>query len=152
MAPRLTSSASEPPAAAADVGAPGGDDDSAVRRAPFAANPQVGARGQRTQQRILEAALQVFGEEGYYRCSIDRIAERAGCSRASFYQYFSGKEDVFQHLTGQVARHLDASTEALEPLTPDADGRRALRAWIGRHGDIYVRYEPVFHAFEAAQE
>ena len=45
-----------------------------VRRAPFSENPRVGLRGQRTQQRILDAALRVFGEEGYHGCSIDRIA------------------------------------------------------------------------------
>src|SRR4051794_10958669 len=64
----------------------------AIRRAPFSDNPTVGVRGQRTQQRILDAALRVFGDDGYHQCSIDRIAKRAGCSRVSFYQYFSGKE------------------------------------------------------------
>jgi AcrR family transcriptional regulator len=122
-----------------------------VRRAPFADNPHVGARGQRTQQRILDAALEVFGE-GYDRCSIDPITKRAGCSRAAFYQYFSSKQDVFRHLTGQVARQLDASTEALEPLTPGESGWRALRAWVSRHSDIYNRYQPLFHAFQAASE
>lgn len=122
-----------------------------VRRAPFADNPHVGARGQRTQQRILDAALEVFGE-GYDRCSIDPITQRAGCSRAAFYQYFSSKEDVFRHLTGQVARQLDASTEALEPLTPGEAGWLAVRAWVSRHSEIYNRYEPLFHAFPAASE
>ena len=79
-----------------------------VRRAPFSDNPTVGARGQRTQQRIVDAALQTFGEKGYHQCSIDRITRLAGCSRVGFYQYFSGKEDLFRHLSGQVARQLDA--------------------------------------------
>ena len=123
-----------------------------LRRAPFSDKPQVGARGQRTQQRILDAALKVFGDEGYHQTSIERITTQAGCSRASFYQYFSGKEDVFQQLTGQVARQLNASTEALGPLTPDAEGWAAIHAWVMRHADIHRRYEPVFHAFQAASE
>src|ERR687892_2300243 len=100
-----------------------------VRRAPFSGNPRVGARGQRTQQRVLDAALRAFGEEGYHGCSIDRITKLARCSRVSFYQYFASKEDVFQHLAGQVARQVDASTEALDSLTPDLEGWTALRAW-----------------------
>jgi AcrR family transcriptional regulator len=124
----------------------------AVRRAPFAESPHVGARGQRTRQRILDAALQGFGETGYEACSVDSIARRAACSRAGFYQYFAGKEDVFRELTGQVARQLDASTEALEALTPGEAGWRALRGWVARHAAIYARYEPVFHAFQAASE
>jgi AcrR family transcriptional regulator len=123
-----------------------------VRRAPFSDNPRVGARGQRTQQRILDAALRVFGEEGYYQCSIDRITKQAGCSRVSFYQYFGSKEDVFRELAGQVARQLQAATEALDPLTPDAAGWEAVRTWVARHADIYERYEPVFRAFETASE
>jgi AcrR family transcriptional regulator len=94
----------------------------AVRRAPYSANPQVGTRGLRTQQRVLDAALQVMGEAGYERTTIERIGQVAGCSRVSFYQYFSGKEDVFRHLAAQVARQLRASIESLEPLTPDSQG------------------------------
>jgi AcrR family transcriptional regulator len=123
-----------------------------LRRAPFSDNPDVGARGQRTQQRIVEAALQVFGEKGYHQTSVDRITRVAGCSRVSFYQYFSSKEDLFRYLTGQVARQLSASAEALGTVTAEAEGWAALRAWVGRHADIYARYEPVFHAFQAAAE
>jgi AcrR family transcriptional regulator len=116
------------------------------RRAPFSDNPRVGARGRRTQQRILDAALRAFGEEGYHGCSIDRIAKLARCSRISFYQYFASKEDVFRQLAGQVARGVSASTEALDPLTPDRDGWAAMRAWVARYAEIHARYEPVFHS------
>ena len=129
-----------------------GESDVVVRRAPFSDNPRVGARGQRTQQRIVDAALRVFGEEGYHQCGVARITELAGCSRASVYQYFSGKEDVFRHLAGQVARQLGASTEALGLVTPDADGWRSIRAWIARYSDVYERYEPVFRVFQTAVE
>jgi AcrR family transcriptional regulator len=131
---------------------PDGDPTSVLRRAPFSDNPRVGARGQRAHQRILEAALQVFGEEGYHQCGVIRITEVAGCSRAAFYQYFSSKEDVFRHLAGQVARQLVASAEALGPVTADLEGWETLRAWVGRHGEIYDRYEPVFEAHQAAAE
>jgi AcrR family transcriptional regulator len=125
---------------------------SVTRRAPFSDNPHVGARGQRTQQRIVDAALRVFGEEGYHQCGVARITKLAGCSRVSFYQYFSGKEDVFRHLAGQVARQLSASTEALGTLTPDADGWSGIREWVARYADVFTRYRPVFQAYQAAAE
>jgi AcrR family transcriptional regulator len=131
---------------------PRGDGPSVVRRAPFSDNPHVGARGQRTQQRILDAALRVFGDEGYHQCGVAQITKLAGCSRVSFYQYFSGKEDVFRHLAGQVARQVSASTEALGPLTPDGVGRATIRAWVARYAEIYERYRPVFGTFQAAAE
>jgi AcrR family transcriptional regulator len=123
-----------------------------VRRAPFSDNPRVGARGRRTQQRILDAALRVFGDEGYHRGSVDRITKLGGCSRVSFYQYFASKEDVFGHLAGQVVRQLSASTEALDALTPDGDGWAAMRAWVTRYAEIYARYEPIFNAYQVAVE
>ena len=54
-----------------------GGSDEVVRRAPFSDNPRVGARGQRTQQRIVDAALRVFGEDGYHQCGVARITELA---------------------------------------------------------------------------
>jgi AcrR family transcriptional regulator len=119
-----------------------------VRRPPFSDNPEVGARGQRTQQRILDAALRVFGERGYHRASIDRIARIGGCSRVSFYQYFASKEDVFGHLATQVARQVGALTASLDQLTPDRRGWANLRGWVSRYTETHARYEPVFHAYE----
>lgn len=152
MALRPTNSDSEPRAADGGTRPVEGDPGPVERRAPFSDNPLVGARGQRTQQRILDAALRVFGEEGYHQCGIDRITKVAGCSRASFYQYFAGKEDVFRHLVGQVGRQLNASIEVLGPLTADAGGWQAIRSWIDRYADIYERFEPVFQVFQAAIE
>jgi AcrR family transcriptional regulator len=130
----------------------GSDGTAAVRRAPFADSPNLGPLGQRTRQKIVDASLRIFADFGYHQTSIDRITTAAGCSRVSFYQYFSDKEDLFRHLAGQVARQLSASIEALTPLTPDAAGWDALRAWVGRYSDIYSRYSAVFRAFPAAAE
>jgi AcrR family transcriptional regulator len=120
-----------------------------VRRAPFSDNPRVGARGLRAQQRILDAALRAFGDEGYHACSIDRITKLAQCSRVSFYQYFANKEEVFRQLAGQVARQVGASTEALDPLTADGAGWEAMRVWVARYAAIHARYESVFHSIES---
>lgn len=121
-----------------------------IRRSPFAENPVVGQRGMQTHQRILDAALEVFGQTGYEACRVERITEVAGCSRPSFYQYFSSKEEVFRQLAGQVAVHLRESAEALAEVTPDPAGWDALRHWIERYAEIYDRYEPVFAAFAVA--
>ena len=131
---------------------PDRDVEAPVRRAPYSDNPEVGTRGHRTRQRILDAALEVFGEHSYERSTLDKISQAAGCSRVSIYQYFAGKDDVFRQLAGQVARQMWASAEALEPLTPDARGWSTLRAWVARYADIHTRYEPVFRAFGAAAE
>jgi AcrR family transcriptional regulator len=92
----------------------------------------------------------VFGEVGYHGCGIKRITEVSGYSRASFYQYFSSKEDLFRHLAGRVARLLNESGEQLEPVTGDQAGWDALHGWLTRYSAIYDTFEPVFVTFQTA--
>ena len=123
-----------------------------TRRKPFADSPVIGPRGLRTHQRILDAALEAFAESGYDRTTLDRIAELAGCSRVTIYQYASGKDDLFRRLATQAAAQMWAAFEALEDVTPDASGHASLLACISRLADIEARYEPIIRAFEAAAE
>jgi AcrR family transcriptional regulator len=57
-------------------------------------------RAKETVKVILEAAAQVFSEEGY-SATTNRIAQRAGVSIGSVYQYFPNKESVLSSLLGQ---------------------------------------------------
>lgn len=114
--------------------------------------PSLSARGVRTRQRILDAALEAFAESGYDRATLDRIAELAGCSRVTVYQYASGKDDLFRRLASHAASQMWAAYAALEDVTPDAPGRASLLACITRLADIEARYEPIIRAFEAAAE
>jgi AcrR family transcriptional regulator len=123
---------------------------SIVRRAPYADNPFVGARGQQARQRIIDAALKVFGEVGYHECGVKRITELSGCSRAAFYQYFSSKEDLFRKLAGDVARLLAATIDRLEQITPGPNGHAALSGWFDDYAELYDTYAPVFVTFQTA--
>jgi AcrR family transcriptional regulator len=63
-------------------------------------------------QAILEAAAQIFERHGYAAGTTNRIAERAGVSIGSLYQYFPNKDAI---LVALVHRHLAESTAALQP-------------------------------------
>lgn len=58
-----------------------------------------------------EAASELFLEKGYLATSIDDIAQRAGVSRATFFNYFPQKVDV---LLVSVDRALDAFGQAID--------------------------------------
>jgi AcrR family transcriptional regulator len=117
------------------------------RRAPFGDNPEVGTRGAWTQERILRAALEVFAEVGYHDTGIDRIASAAKCSRPTFYQYFASKEELFHRLSGDLARQLLELAAQPEPITPDEDGWKALRAYVDAYAALHEVYAPVFGVF-----
>lgn len=56
------------------------------------------------QDRITAAAIEEFIVSGFEGAKVAGIIRRAGIPRGSFYQYFSGKEDVLQHLFDHLAR------------------------------------------------
>ena len=75
-------------------------------------------RSQATVGYILEAAAQLFGESGYEGTTTNRVAERAGVSIGSVYQYFPSKEAL---LVALAERHLE---EAREEATAALRGLR----------------------------
>lgn len=57
---------------------------------------------QTKRQRVMEAVWQEFTSVSYMEASINRIIQTAEISRGSFYQYFSGKPDLFAYLLQTV--------------------------------------------------
>ena len=47
---------------------------------------------------ILDAALKTFAEKGYHETRLDDIAAAAGFSKASLYNYYEDKEEIFLHI------------------------------------------------------
>jgi AcrR family transcriptional regulator len=85
--------------------------------------PPVQKRSKATVEELLSAAAQVFEAHGYASGTTNRIAERAGVSIGTLYQYFPSKEAIAVAL---LERHI-----------VDTDQR--LHAWVGhmvaeRHG------------------
>jgi TetR/AcrR family fatty acid metabolism transcriptional regulator len=54
------------------------------------AAPPVGDK----RRRILDAAVRVFAEEGFYNAKVARIAELAGVADGTIYLYFKSKDDL----------------------------------------------------------
>ncbi|MED5371897.1 MAG: TetR family transcriptional regulator [Myxococcota bacterium] len=52
----------------------------------------------KTRERLLDAALEVFSEQGVSRPSLTRVAERVGMTRGAIYGHFENKNDLFRAL------------------------------------------------------
>lgn len=118
------------------------------RRPAFSPNRRVGRRGAETHARLLHAGLLVLDAEGYHGARVEAIAERAECSRATFYQYFADKADFFFHLASQVDGELGALGRAFPAIDRGRSSRDALCSWLARFEGLRRRYAPVFR-FEA---
>ncbi len=75
------------------------------------------ARAKATVEAILVAAAQVFRRQGYAATTTDRIAERAGVSVGSLYQYFPNKDAILVALT---ERHIDTGFALVRELLVEA--------------------------------
>lgn len=100
------------------------------------------ARGERTLRRILDAALEEFGDRGFSDASIVGITSRAKVALGTFYTYFDSKDAVFQELVR------DMSTQVRDHVAPAVAGakdgldveRLALAAFLrfaAEHKQVY---------------
>lgn len=71
------------------------------------------ARARETVEAIIEAAAQVFERHGYTAGTTNRIAERAGVSIGSLYEYFPDKDAILIELS---KRHLREGRALLAPV------------------------------------
>lgn len=78
-----------------------------------AGRPRRSSRGT-----IEDAAAELFLEQGYARTSVDQIAQRAGVSRASFFNYFSAKSDVLWVALDESAPRLSEALAAADTSRP----------------------------------
>ncbi|WP_165914856.1 TetR/AcrR family transcriptional regulator [Nocardia alba] len=71
---------------------------------------------------LLDAAAECFAEWGYDQTSVETITTRARVSRATFYAYFSSKDEVFGAITERVcAQFLAAQLVVDIEVTPAAE-------------------------------
>jgi AcrR family transcriptional regulator len=112
-----------------------------------AANAGVGRRGLHTRERILGCAAEVFLANGFHATSLDAIAKAANASRATVYQYFAGKEEIFRELSALAEHDVLAHGEHLRGLGPTVDGVESLHQWLVEWADLYDAHAAVFAEF-----
>ena len=70
-------------------------------------------RSRQTVERILDAAARIFHEQGYAGATTNDIADEAGLSIGSLYQYFPNKDALLAALT---KRHITTTTSSLAAM------------------------------------
>lgn len=85
------------------------------------------------RQRLLQAGLAVFGEQGYHAATVRAICAEAGLTERYFYESFANSEDLLcavyeAHMALQQARILQAVVAA--PRQPEAMAAAGLRAFF----------------------
>jgi AcrR family transcriptional regulator len=86
------------------------------------------AKTDATQQRILDAATEVFAARGFTAATMADIVDHSGASIGSIYHHFGGKRElflaIFERLTADIDTYIDAASDKSVVL----DGQLAFEA------------------------
>lgn len=93
---------------------------------------------QHTRERILDAALNIFANKGYYNTRLDEIVDESDTSKGAIYFHFPNKERLFLALVDQFADLLERRvTEAIER---EPAGMSRVRAALETCLDTFGKY------------
>jgi TetR/AcrR family fatty acid metabolism transcriptional regulator len=82
-------------------------------------------------QRIMNAAIKIFAEQGFYKATISQVAREAGVADGTIYIYFKNKADILNNFFSYRTRLVfQRFRDAVEQATDSED---KLRNLIWRH-------------------
>ena len=93
-------------------------------------------RRAQTRARIIAAAFDIFGDENGLFARVEDIVEKAGVTRATFYNHFNGMVELREALTHEVTHDFLVAVTSIVSRLPDPRDRSALaiRFYLRRAG------------------
>jgi AcrR family transcriptional regulator len=103
--------------------------------------PRTRPRGEIRRSQILDAAVEVFLENGYGGATIDLVVERAGASKATVYSFFGGKDGLFAAIVEERAERILSAFG--DPEVVHSDVRHALAHIAQRYMEVAMAPDAV---------
>jgi AcrR family transcriptional regulator len=106
---------------------------------------------QETLERIAEAGLRLFSQNGYDATTLDDIAKAAGISRRTFFYYFKSKEEILldwqmRGFSASLHRAIMAQPPGKAPFEVVRDGMLALS--VGFRTQEFISIDRVMRSSE----
>lgn len=87
-------------------------------------------RSKLTADKILDTALKLFCEKGYYNTTTNDIAKEAGISIGSLYSYFKDKDTIFQEILESYHQNFLSVFEHIKSDINRSLYERDKKAWL----------------------
>ncbi|WP_457638768.1 TetR/AcrR family transcriptional regulator [Persephonella sp.] len=62
---------------------------------------------QSTRERLVNSAVKVFSQKGFFNTKVSDIVSDAGVAQGTFYIYFSSKEEIFLHIVKTIVSQIE---------------------------------------------
>ena len=89
------------------------------------------------KQAFFDAAMELFKQKGFDGTSVDEIAERAGFSRATYFNHFGTKQGVLRFYGQRLQEQVEASLVGTDPTSLALDRIRELLLTMAREADVH---------------
>ncbi len=110
----------------------------------------VSQKGQETYKKIIQKSIELFSKKGYQEVSAAMISKSCGIGNASFYQYFSSKEEVLyeivRELTESIKKNINKSMNSKIEILEER-----LRIFIESFTDLIVKDIDAYTSFRNAE-
>jgi TetR/AcrR family fatty acid metabolism transcriptional regulator len=98
------------------------------------------------RRRILDAAIQVFAQKGFFASRVSDVAAAAGIADGTVYLYFRNKDDILINLFDEVmAEHLEAARQEIKASKQAATHLRVIAdhhlGLLGRNPELAVVFQ-----------
>lgn len=110
-------------------------------RKPRSRSASTPARDTDKGRRILDAAISVFAEKGFFNATVSEVARRAGVADGTIYLYFKGKDDLLIRLFEEIMARINERLRAAIASAPTAPEK--LKAIVRAQAEL-VEAEPAF--------
>src|ERR1700735_4287570 len=100
-----------------------------IARRPPTRTPQADSRLEAKRERIVEAALKHFAEQGYHAARIEDLSAQLGVAKGSIFHYFGSKGGLFVEAYKQAVRSFSKYLDCPGPIR-DGGFFEILRYWL----------------------
>jgi AcrR family transcriptional regulator len=123
----------------------------AIKDPPLGTEPRLSLREEQrnlTRNRVLDAAVAVFGEKSFVDATMEDIARAAGVTRVTVYAHFGGKSAI---ITALSARKYEIFDQVYAGLTTLPEWTRpAIRSWLETAAAHWRRLAPTLQVLTTA--
>lgn len=96
---------------------------------------------------LLAAGEAAFASRGYAATTVDDVIRLSGTSRATFYRYFNGKEQLFEELSRACFREMREAVRTFATPANGPVGRPEVMGLLERYQDLNDRFGGVIRAW-----